>query len=118
MLPKMQTPSSGLTIRSLSLYRSLCHEGDVQPEWVLAGEHPERPTMNLLVIPWPFDISPSQFTEVPGLKEELKNMPDEFGFFIFFSKAKIRNPRGLECSEVAVPKSKGGNGTNRRRGAA
>ena len=44
--------------------------------------------MNLLVIPWPFDISPSQFTEVSALKEELKNIPDEFGFFKFSPKSR------------------------------
>jgi len=100
VLPKMHTPSSGLTIRSLSLYLSLCRQGEVQPEWVLAGGYPERPSMNLLVIPWPFDISPSQFTEVHGLKEELKNMPAEFGFFVFSQR-----PRSASNDVLTVVKS-------------
>ena len=48
--------------------------------------------MNLLLIPWPFDIAPKQFTEVPRLAGELRNMPDEFGFFTFRQTTPQKSP--------------------------
>jgi hypothetical protein len=44
VLPKMHTPWSGLTIRSLSLYLSLCSADEVSPQWITLGSYPERET--------------------------------------------------------------------------
>ena len=64
----MHTPLSGLTIRSLSFYLSLCNSEEVLPEWVSVAGDPEQTSMNLLLVPWPFTILPSQFES-----------PDRFG---------------------------------------
>jgi hypothetical protein len=39
--------------------------------------------MNLLLVPWPFRVIPSQFETAKPLKGEMKNMSDRFGFFTF-----------------------------------
>jgi hypothetical protein len=83
VLPKMHTPWNGLTIRSLSLYLSLCTGDEVSPQWITLGSYPERESMNLLLVPWPFRIAPSQFDIAAPAKGEMKNMPDRFGFFGF-----------------------------------
>ena len=84
VLPKMHTPRSGLTIRSLSLYLGLCSVDEVVPEWVVLGSYPERESMNLLLVPWPLRVVPSQFETAKPIKGEMRNMPaDRFGFFTF-----------------------------------
>jgi hypothetical protein len=84
VLPKMHTPRSGLTIRSLSFYLSLCSIEGVWPEWILLASVPERESMNLLLIPWPFRVVPSQFESAESVRGEMRNMPDDqFGFFTF-----------------------------------
>lgn len=88
VLPKMHTPSSGLTLRSLSLYLALCTVEEVCPEWVLLGSYPQRENMNLLLVPWPFTIVPAQFQETRAVKGEMRNMPEEFGFFSFVGSTK------------------------------
>ena len=53
VLPRMHTPQSGLTDRSLSLYLSLHDASEVVPEWMVSpGLQPG--SINLLLIPWPF----------------------------------------------------------------
>jgi hypothetical protein len=89
VLPKMHTPWSGLTIRSLLLYLSLCDSDEVSPEWITLGSYPERESMNLLLVPWPFRVIPSQFEVAKAVMGEMKNMPDRFGFFGFRQRTDI-----------------------------
>jgi hypothetical protein len=84
VLPKMHTPWSGLTIRSLSLYLCLCDIEEVSPEWIPVAGDPGQKSMNLLLVPWPFRVVPSQFERAVSARGEMKNMPDDqFGFFTF-----------------------------------
>jgi hypothetical protein len=84
VLPKMHTPLSGLTIRSFSFYLSLCSIEGVSPEWIPVAGDPEQESMNLLLVPWPFRVVPSQFETAEPVRGEMKNMPDDqFGFFTF-----------------------------------
>lgn len=62
VLPKQHTPRFGITLRSVTHHLALFTGGEVNPVWsVQADSQGER--LNLLVIPWPFEVRPSQFSE-------------------------------------------------------
>lgn len=79
-LPRMHTPQSGLTDRSLSLYLSLIDPCEVTPEW-LSSPFIQRESFNLLLVPWPFEVLVKQFRDVTDLAGSL--LPEEFGFFTY-----------------------------------
>ncbi|MGD1073898.1 MAG: hypothetical protein ABSB15_27620 [Bryobacteraceae bacterium] len=79
-LPRMHTPQSGLTERSLSLYLSLIDSCEVAPEW-LSSPFIQKESFNMLLVPWPFEVLVKQFRVVTDLAESL--LPDEFGFFTY-----------------------------------
>ncbi|HYL73002.1 MAG TPA: hypothetical protein VEU96_02300, partial [Bryobacteraceae bacterium] len=83
VLPKMHTPQTGLTVRSLSHYLALCEPSEVVPYWIQSMSPLRDDSMNLLVVPWPFEIYPVQFRAAVPLQNEMRNMPDRFGFFTF-----------------------------------
>lgn len=92
-LPKMRTAQNGLTIRSLSHNIALWTGGnEVKPRWNLAGPYVEQASfMNLLLVPWPTSLMPSQFSETEGLSSEMMNMDkDQFGFFTFEQRQNDR----------------------------
>ncbi len=80
VLPRMHTPQSGLTDRSLSLYLSLVDSGEVTPEW-LSSPFIQKESFNLLLVPWPFEVLVKQFRDVTDSAEPL--LPEEFGFFTY-----------------------------------
>jgi hypothetical protein len=81
VLPKLHTPQSGITLRSLTHHLALCATGDVVPRWrIFPGGPEENRGLNLLLLPWPRNIVPNQFRST---KERLKGMPAQFGFFRF-----------------------------------
>lgn len=79
-LPRMHTPQSGLTDRSLSLYLSLVDSCEVTPEW-LSSPFIQKDSFNLLLVPWPFEVLVKQFRAVTDSAEP--QLPDEFGFFTY-----------------------------------
>jgi hypothetical protein len=85
-LPKLHTPKSGLTIRSLSHNLALCRSGEVQPRFIIipgnAPERKPRTTMNLLLVPWPNEVIPSDFKPLDGGKPGLR-APKGFANFQF-----------------------------------
>jgi len=89
VLPRMHTPQNGLTERSLSLYLSLCEASEVTPQW-----HPspfrQTDSLNLLLIPWPFEVLVDQFHETADAAALL---PKNFGFFtlIYDSEGQPEN---------------------------
>jgi predicted amidohydrolase len=86
ILPKMHTPQNGLTCRSLSHHLALCTATDIKAKWILTPVNEiSQESINVLVIPWPVDIMPSQFSESIPLPSEMRNMPDKFGFFTVHS---------------------------------
>lgn len=92
-LPKMRTAQSGLTVRSLSHNIALWTGGDeVRPRWIPAGPYVEETSsINLLLVPWPTNVMPSQFSETEGLPSEMMNMAKkQFGFFTFEQRQKDR----------------------------
>lgn len=82
VLPKCRVPQRGLTLRSLSLFAGLV-ESEVDARFFDNRQVKEDLTLNLLVIPWPFVVRPSQFRQNNRLPQEMKNMSEEFGFFTF-----------------------------------
>ena len=86
VLPKLHTPQSGLTIRSLSHHLGYCPGSDMRPNWLsLASSRPSH-SFNLLIIPWPNVVEPSQFSasKKKGLSDEVK--PGGYGLFTFHLK--------------------------------
>ncbi|MDP1560053.1 MAG: hypothetical protein Q8M16_01530 [Pirellulaceae bacterium] len=82
VLPKAQPPVNGLSTRSLTSYIAICPPSHLEVNWKLyhrgnvVGSN-ER-ICNMLLIPWPFEVHPSQFREcnVAGTHERI-------GWFIY-----------------------------------
>jgi hypothetical protein len=96
VLPRMHTPQNGLTERSLSLYLSLCEASEVTPQW-LSNPFLQSDSMNLLLIPWPFDVLVKQFRETPDTAGRL---PEDFGFFTFTLDSEVRPDNLTEFVEA------------------
>lgn len=86
VVPKRHTPQSGLSLRSLSLNLALIR-GEVAIKWQVAQNTalPRAGRLNLLIAPWPSEITPVDFKEVPREQAEkaLDMDPQRFGFFDF-----------------------------------
>jgi hypothetical protein len=85
VLPKIRTSQRGLTLRSFSLNICLCPSGEVKPVWrmaPIAGPKESYHYLNLLAIPWPFDINPVQFEAIKRDTYPTKIL-DKHGFFRF-----------------------------------
>ncbi len=69
VLPKSQIPISGLSVRSLTSHIALCPPIDIAARWYsqwFEENQNDQGHCNLLLIPWPFEISPTQFRAVSG----------------------------------------------------
>lgn len=81
VLPKMRTPQTGMTIRSLSGNLAAARCPDVAIRWSLVQAFPDdKASINLLVVPIPFSVRPGDFRPVRGALDMDR---DEFGFFEF-----------------------------------
>jgi hypothetical protein len=85
VLPKFRVPQRGLTLRSLSLFASLV-SSEVEARFFDNRQVKEDLTLNLLLLPWPFAVQPSQFRVNDRLPNEMGNMPGEFGFFTYAAR--------------------------------
>jgi hypothetical protein len=82
VVPKMRTPQSGMTLRSLSHNVSF-HETEVAVRWrTLPWFNRDEHTINVMVVPWPTEVKAGSFTVLacPG-------HADQFGDFRYFSFA-------------------------------
>ena len=73
VLPKAQTPKFGMSIRSLTHYIGLCPSMLMKASWNWhasirsdIGDH----FCNILLLPWPFEVSPRQFAAAQTADEE------------------------------------------------
>lgn len=80
VLPKLHTPQSGITIRSLTHNLALCPAGDVKAKWAECLSE-RRHCLNLLLAPWPLKVTPAHFQSVNPNRAELSDMAEGFGFF-------------------------------------
>jgi hypothetical protein len=83
VLPKMRTPQTGISIRSLSMHATNVR-CEVGVKW-LRRDYPRddirKERLKLLIFPWPFEVTHEAFVPVRG---PLKNLAtDKFGFFEF-----------------------------------
>ena len=80
VLPKLHTPQSGITIRSLTFNLALCPAGDVKVRWTECLQE-KRHCLNLLLVPWPMEAAPAHIKSVSTDRAVLRDLPKEFGFF-------------------------------------
>jgi hypothetical protein len=82
VLPKLHTPQSGITIRSLTHHLALCPAGDVKAKWSECLSV-SRHCLNLLLAPWPLRVTPAHFQSVPPERAVLPDVADFNAFFEF-----------------------------------
>jgi len=99
VLPKQHTPQSGLTIRSLSHYLCLCLTDEISPHWHL---HPKQfeSSINLLLIPWPDQIQPSQFRgkDLPGA--DIPALVEAYGLFEYDARVANNSEAGEKTERI------------------
>jgi hypothetical protein len=98
VLPKMHTPQSGLTIRSLSMHLALCSGDEITPCWMLSGGWSaplSTNSLNLLLVPWPQYIRPSQFAKSELLPMDSSSFPEKYGYFTFSLRASATLEQNL-----------------------
>jgi hypothetical protein len=86
VLPKLHTPQSGTTIRSLSHHLALCPVGEVKAGWFVLPSQRSH-AINLLLLPWPGRITPADFGPARVPPRDHGWMPDHFDFFSYEGKA-------------------------------
>ena len=80
VLPKLHTPQSGITIRSLTHNLALCPAGDVKVKWA-ENLSQTRHCLNLLLAPWPLQVAPAHFRPVKAAEAVLPDLAKDYGFF-------------------------------------
>jgi hypothetical protein len=92
VLPKLHTPQSGLTMRSMTHHLALYLGGQIRPRWHVTPTTTEL--RKLLILPWPLTIDPAHFKLSAG---EPANMPDCYGYFAYDVSA---DSRGFSLDDV------------------
>jgi hypothetical protein len=94
VLPKLHTPQSGITIRSLTLNLALCPAGDVKVRWTQCLAE-KRHCLNLLLVPWPAEAAPAHIKSVESDRAVLRDLPKDFGFFEYAPPEDAKPGSGL-----------------------
>ena len=106
VLPKLHTPRTGITIRSLSHHLALCPVSEVKPKWTHL-DHPrlgaQRHGLNILVVPWPLEIDPAAFASAKPVSGPLANMDKAYGFFEYHVRGG--NPLNIVLLESLIRKA-------------
>ena len=106
VLPKLRTPQTGLTIRSLSHNLSI-DRSEVNVHWqtstmLLPGDSAHE--LNLLIIPWPYQVRAEDF-RMSGISDTVVD-PRAFGFFEYEPSARFDPEanlvRVIEAAEAQV----------------
>jgi hypothetical protein len=95
VLPKLHTPQSGITIRSLTHNLALCPAGDVKVKWAESLSHP-RHCLNLLLAPWPLQVAPAHFRAVRAADAVLPDLARDYGFFEYSPPDNVLPPSLIE----------------------
>ena len=84
VLPKIRTPQTGLTIRSLSHHLAIWPRDEVCPLWAML-DTPQKDwecaRFNLLLLPWPYRVDASQFSDSEEDRCGRHFMHSDFGCF-------------------------------------
>ncbi len=83
VLPKSHTPQTGFTIRSLSHHLAM-YSGEMRPRWEKVPLQTKDKKLNLLLVPFPYDIAPKGFLP---FDLRAQKMPGKYGYFTFDLKA-------------------------------
>jgi len=92
VLPKMHTPQTGLTFRSLSHHLALYAGGEMRAQWHSAPRTTDL--SRVLLLPWPLTIAAKAFKTS---KPDLSNLPGCYGFFQYETTPATR---GFKLSDV------------------
>lgn len=108
VLPKMHTPQTGMTIRSLSLNLGLVVSDEIVPKWHVLLQPINDTRFNVLYVPWPFEVADRALKPCKRNPHELDNMPSRFDFFTYQPR-KLGNPANylrklLEAEELSGKK--------------
>jgi hypothetical protein len=72
VLPKLRTPQSGLTLRSLAHHVTL-HTSEVEVMWrAVPWPNVEENTINILIVPWPLSLNEASFCAKPETFESVR----------------------------------------------
>ena len=81
VLPKLHTPQSGITFRSLTHHLGAVETDEIRVVWSPGLAGPSRGSINLLLAPFPREVLPSHFTMATPKTGDVRNMPEPYGFF-------------------------------------
>lgn len=85
VLPKLHTPQTGMTLRSLTHHLALCEVGEVSAQWAAIptrlAEDSSRHGLNLLLVPWPETVSPLQFRAAVNERCGRHPLAENYGYF-------------------------------------
>lgn len=111
VLPKLHTPRTGMTLRSLSLHLALCPADEVKITWSRAYgwgrlssdtggvAQAQLKHLNLLLIPWPMDIHPSDIHALPEGLDGNAHRPQHL--FTYCPKTVLKH-KGLTIIALVV----------------
>lgn len=86
VLPRMHTLQKGLSDGSLSLNLALYDSPEVQVSWINGSTCAPKDSVNLLFVPWPFEVAVRQFSECTPVDAQL---PDDFRYFSYEPAASL-----------------------------
>jgi hypothetical protein len=92
VLPKLHTPQTGLTFRSLTHHLALYAPGEMRPQWKTTPRTTDL--SRVLLLPWPLKIDKKAFSRT---KSDLSNMPSCYGFFGYNATVATR---GFDLDDV------------------
>jgi predicted amidohydrolase len=86
VLPKLRTPTGGVTVRSLSRHVAFLN-AELETTWYAVPQRYDatasRVRFRMLIVPWPRVVNPRDFRRVDLAKWPLNMDRDRFGFFAF-----------------------------------
>lgn len=89
VLPKQHVPQNGLTLRSLSHNLALIRPRGVHVRWVapvhVFGELSEQEIVNILLLPWPEEVTEENFTLYPSPPNHVLRGGSNHRFFVYGS---------------------------------
>ncbi|HKP74456.1 MAG TPA: hypothetical protein VJT67_02885, partial [Longimicrobiaceae bacterium] len=96
VLPKHRTPQTGLSPRSLSLHLTY-HQSEVNVHWRTipwVNRHRNENTLNVVVVPWPYQIRSSDFGRAAAAAADAEREP--FHYFRYASAEPLDPNRVLD----------------------
>ena len=111
VLPKLHTPRTGMTLRSLSLHLALCPADEVKITWSRAYGWRRLSTettdaslsqlkhLNLLLVPWPMDIHPSDIHALPDGLDGKAHHPQ---YLFTYEPATVLKHKGFTILELII----------------